>query len=304
MKRIKLFMVMLLSLVGMTATAQQPTLISSTAKPVTSSTLTTGKYLIAAGTTDGSYYFNVNAAKVNAPLSEAQVFTYTSKGLQRKSDNKYVHVSKKNGWFGSTYYTLDASESSQSMTISFSGSAASIQANGRYIVSNGNYADAAGVNNKQSYNWYFYKAAVVTIIYRDVTNSKNINTVTYVGRVGDQLGWPTINGYTRSSEATYTVTGKDGETYTVNYTNDAGKITEGDLKNGRYFMKNTITISSDDAKNDVWMTSYKSLVSLIPGARSFWSMWVVKCVDVANNTYEIYNEGNRNVMTPCTDPYQ
>ena len=48
MKRIKLFMVMLLSLVGMAATAQQPTLKSSTAKPVTSSTLTPGDYLIAA----------------------------------------------------------------------------------------------------------------------------------------------------------------------------------------------------------------------------------------------------------------
>lgn len=295
MKRIKLFMVMLLSLVGMTATAQQPTLISSTAKPVTSSTLTTGKYLIAAGTTDGSYYFNVNAAKVNAPLSEAQVFTYTSKGLQRKSDNKYVHVSKKYGWFGSTYYTLDASESSQSMTISFSSSAASIQANGRYIISNGNNADAAGVNNKQSYNWYFYKAAVMTITYRDVTNNKDINTVTYVGRVGDQLQWPDIDGYTRSSEATYSV--ERDASVTVNYTNDNGKITEGDLKNGRYFMQNTISKC-----DDVWMTSYKSLVSLIPDARSFWSVWVVKCVDVSNNKYEIYNEGNRNVMTPCTKP--
>ncbi len=299
MKRIKLFMVMLLSLVGMTAAAQQPTLKSSTAKPVTSSTLTTGKYLIAAGTTDGSYYFNVNAAKVNAP-STAQVFTYTKDNyLQRKSDNKYVHVSKNYGWLGSTYYTLDASESSQSMTISFSsGSAASIQANGRYIVSNGNNADAAGVNKKQSYNWYFYKAAVVNITYRDVTNNRDINTVTYVGRVGDQLGWPTINGYTLSDTETYSVTGDDNNKI-VNYTNNAGEITEGDLKNGRYFMQNTISKC-----DDVWMTSYKSLVSLIPDARSFWSVWVVKCVDVANNTYVIYNEGNRNVMTPCTNPEQ
>ena len=91
MKRIKLFMVMLLSLVGMTAAAQQPTLLTpSTEQPV--KTLTSGtKYLIAAGTSEGSYYFNVDGAKVNAP-STAQVFTYTkNKYLQRKSDSKYVY---------------------------------------------------------------------------------------------------------------------------------------------------------------------------------------------------------------------
>ena len=302
MKRIKLFMVMLLSLVGMTATAQQPTLKSSTAKPVTSSTLTTGKYLIAAGTTDGSYYFNVNAAKVNAP-STAQVFTYTKNGyLQRKSDSYYVSVSR--NWLFGYYYTLgtSSSSSSQSMTIDFSGEAASIKHTnyGRYIVSNENDADAAGLSETQSYDWYFYKAAVVTITYRDVTNNKDIKTVTYVGRVGDKLEWPAIKGYTLSSEATYTVTGDDNETFTVDYTNDAATIK---LESGRYFMKNTITIDTDNAKNDVWMTSYKSLVSLIPDARSFWSVWVVT-YDADKNTYKIYNEGNRNVMTPCTDPEQ
>ena len=119
-----------------------------------------------------------------------------------------------------------------------------------------------------------------------------------MGRVGDQLEWPTINGYTLSDTETYSVTGDDNNKI-VNYTNNAGEITEGDLKNGRYFMQNTIS-----GINDVWMTSYKSLVSLIPNARSFWSVWVVKCVDVSNHKYEIYNEGHRNVMTPCTDPYQ
>lgn len=310
MKRIKLFMVMLLSLIGMTAAAQQPTLISSTAKPVTSSTLTTGKYLIAAGTTD-SYYFNVGDAKVNAPLSEAQVFTYTVKKqwgqtsyyLQRNinNTNEYVYVDKSWSWSSYDYiYSLTTStSSSQSMTISFnSNSAASIYANDRYIVSNGNDADVAGLSSDQSYDWYFYKAAVVKITYRDVTNNKDINTVTYVGRVGDQLQWPDIDGYTRSSESEATYSVERDASVTVNYTNDNGKITEGDLKNGRYFMQNKAGVE------DVWMTSYKSLVSLIPNARSFWSVWVVKCVDVSNNKYEIYNEGNRNVMTPCTDPYQ
>lgn len=303
MKRIKLFMVMLLSLVGMAATAQQPTLKSSTAKPVTSSTLTPGDYLIAAGTTN-IYYFNVNGAKVNAP-STAQVFTYTSKGLQRKSDNKYVYVSE-NSFLFWTSYTLDVNTSSQSMTISFSDSKASIKpANyNRYIVSNGDNTVAADLssNESESYNWYFYKAAVVNITYRDVTNSEDINTntVTYVGRVGDELQWPAIDGYTLSSEATYTVKGDDNEAITVNYTNDAASIK---LESGRYFMKNTITIDTDNAKNDVWMTSYKSLVSLIPDARSFWSVWVVT-YDADKNTYKIYNEGNRNVMTPCTDPEQ
>ena len=305
MKRIKLFMVMLLSLVGMTAAAQQPTLISSTAKPVTSSTLTTGKYLIAAGTTD-SYYFNVGDAKVNAPSTD-QVFTYTTGNNNKKylhrninNTNKYVYVDKSWSWSSYDYiYSLTTSTSGQSMTIAFnSNSAASIYANGRYIVSNGNDADAAGLSSTQSYDWYFYKAAVVKITYRDVTNKKNINTVTYVGRVGDQLEWPTINGYTLSDTETYSVTGDDNNKI-VNYTNNAGEITEGDLKNGRYFMQNTIS-----GINDVWMTSYKSLVSLIPNARSFWSVWVVKCVDVSNHKYEIYNEGHRNVMTPCTDPYQ
>ena len=298
MKQIKLFMVMLLSLVGMTAAAQQPTLVSSTATPVNKSTLTKGtKYLIAAGPSTDSYYFNVNGAKVNAPLSEAQVFTYTKDNyLQRKSDGKYVNVV----WSGSYYLTT--STSNQSMTISFSGNAASIKPYisdyiDRYIISNGNNTAAAGVNKKQSYNWYFYKAAVVTITYYDETNKKNINTVTYVGRVGDQLEWPTINGYTLSDTETYSVKGDDNNKI-VNYTNNAGEITEGDLKNGRYFMQNKAGVE------DVWMTSYKSLVSLIPNARSFWSVWVVKCVDVSNNKYEIYNEGNRNVMTPCTDPYQ
>lgn len=306
MKQIKLFMVMLLSLVGMTAAAQQPTLVSSTATPVTSLTANT-KYLIAARTTD-SYYFNVGDAKVNvdAPLTQAQIFTYveyeglfqTSYYLQRKSDNYYVYARSN---------SLRASSTPQPMTIEFSGNAASIYANSRYIVSNGNNDAAASVSKTESYDWYFYKAAVVTITYRDETNSKDINTVTYVGRVDDQLGWPTINGYklsdtytvngnTFSSTETYTV--KDGDNVTVNYTNDNGKITEGDLKNGRYFMQNKAGVE------DVWMTSYKSLVSLIPNARSFWSVWVVKCVDVSNNKYEIYNEGNRNVMTPCTDPYQ
>lgn len=298
MKRIKLFMVMLLSLVGMAATAQQPTLKSSTAKPVTSSTLTPGDYLIAAGTTN-IYYFNVNGAKVNAP-STAQVFTYTSKGLQRKSDNKYVYVSE-NSFLFWTSYTLDVNTSSQSMTISFSDSKASIKpANyNRYIISNDNGANAAGLSETQSYDWYFYKAGVVTITYRDVTNNKDIKKVTYVGRVGDELQWPAIKGYTLSSTETYTVKGDDNEAITVKYTNDAATIK---LESGRYFMKNTITIDSDDAKNDVWMTSYKSLVSLIPDARSFWSVWnVTKNED---GTYTIVNEGNRNVMTPCTNPEQ
>lgn len=300
MKQIKLFMVMLLSLVGMTAAAQQPTLLTPSSEKPVKSLVSGTKYLIAAGTTTDSYYFNVGDAKVQAP-STAQVFTYivddqwwsTNYYLKRKSDSKYVYVD----WS----YKLTTSTSSQSMTISFSsGSAASIQANGRYIVSNGNDADAAGVSRKQSYNWYFYKAAVVTITYRDVTNNKDINTVTYVGRVGDQLGWlTTIPGYTLSDTETSSYSVEKDATVTVNYTNDNGKITEGDLKNGRYFMQNTI-----NGLNDVWMTSYKSLVSLIPDARSFWSVWVVKCVDVANNTYEIYNEGNRNVMTPCTNPEQ
>ena len=300
MKRIKLFMVMLLSLVGMTATAQQPTLISSTAKPVTSSTLTTGKYLIAAGTSEGSYYFNVNAAKVKSPSTD-QVFTCTKSGNKyylHRNTNEYVYVNKSRYWFYYTY-SLTTNSSSQSMTIAFnSNSAASIYANDRYIISNDNDADAAGLSETQSYDWYFYKAAVVTITYYDETNKKNINTVTYVGRVGDQLEWPTINGYTLSDTETYSVTGDDNNKI-VNYTNNAGEITEGDLKNGRYFMQNTIS-----GINDVWMTSYKSLVSLIPNARSFWSVWVVKCVDVSNHKYEIYNEGHRNVMTPCTDPYQ
>ena len=300
MKRIKLFMVMLLSLIGMTAAAQQPTLISSTAKPVTSSTLTTGKYLIAAGTSEGSYYFNVNAAKVKSPSTD-QVFTCTKSGNKyylHRNTNEYVYVNKSRYWFYYTY-SLTTNSSSQSMTIAFnSNSAASIYANDRYIISNDNDADAAGLSETQSYDWYFYKAAVVTITYYDETNKKNINTVTYVGRVGDQLEWPTINGYTLSDTETYSVTGDDNNKI-VNYTNNAGEITEGDLKNGRYFMQNKIS-----GLQDVWMTSYKSLVSLIPGARSFWSVWVVKCVDVANNTYVIYNEGNRNVMTPCTNPEQ
>ena len=297
MKRIKLFMVMLLSLIGMTAAAQQPTLIS---KPVTSSTLTTGKYLIAAGTSEGSYYFNVNAAKVKSPSTD-QVFTCTKSGNKyylHRNTNEYVYVNKSRYWFYYTY-SLTTNSSSQSMTIAFnSNSAASIYANDRYIISNDNDADAAGLSETQSYDWYFYKAAVVTITYYDETNKKNINTVTYVGRVGDQLEWPTINGYTLSDTETYSVTGDDNNKI-VNYTNNAGEITEGDLKNGRYFMQNKIS-----GLQDVWMTSYKSLVSLIPGARSFWSVWVVKCVDVANNTYVIYNEGNRNVMTPCTNPEQ
>ena len=300
MKRIKLFMVMLLSLIGMTAAAQQPTLISSTAKPVTSSTLTTGKYLIAAGTSEGSYYFNVNAAKVKSPSTD-QVFTCTKSGNKyylHRNTNEYVYVNKSRYWFYYTY-SLTTNSSSQSMTIAFnSNSAASIYANDRYIISNDNDADAAGLSETQSYDWYFYKAAVVTITYYDETNKKNINTVTYVGRVGDQLEWPTINGYTLSDTETYSVTGDDNNKI-VNYTNNAGEITEGDLKNGRYFMQNKIS-----GLQDVWMTSYKSLVSLIPGARSFWSVWVVKCVDVANNTYVIYNEGNRNVVTSCTNPEQ
>lgn len=306
MKQIKLFMVMLLSLVGMTAAAQQPTLLTpSTEAPVTK--LTSGtKYLIAAGTTD-SYYFNVGDAKVNAPSTD-QVFTYTTGNNNKKylhrninNTNKYVYVDKSWSWSSYDYiYSLTTSTSGQSMTIAFnSNSAASIYANGRYIVSNGNDADAAGLSSTQSYDWYFYKAAVVTITYRDVTNNKDINTVTYVGRVGDKLEWPAIKGYTLSSTETSSYSVEKDATVTVNYTNDKGEITEGDLPNGRYFMKNTISKC-----DDVWMTSYKSLVSLIPNARSFWSVWVVKCVDVSNNKYEIYNEGNRNVMTPCTDPYQ
>ena len=291
---------MLLSLVGMTAAAQQPTLLTpSSEKPVKS--LESGtKYLIAAGTTTDSYYFNVGDAKVQAP-STAQVFTYivdnqwwsTNYYLKRKSDSKYVYVD----WS----YKLTTSTSSQSMTISFSDSKASIKpANyNRYIISNDNGANAAGLSETQSYDWYFYKAGVVTITYRDVTNNKDIKKVTYVGRVGDELQWPAIKGYTLSSTETYTVKGDDNEAITVKYTNDAATIK---LESGRYFMKNTITIDTDNAKNDVWMTSYKSLVSLIPDARSFWSVWnVTKNED---GTYTIVNEGNRNVMTPCTDPEQ
>ncbi|MGN0090534.1 MAG: hypothetical protein ACI36Z_06195 [Alloprevotella sp.] len=311
MKQFKLFLVMLLSLVGMTAAAQQPTLASSSAKPVTKSLSSGTDYLIAAGTgTDGSgtdsYYFNVNEAKVNAPLSTKQVFTYTNNGLQRKSDDrKYVNVSYSN-WS----YTLTSGSSSQTMTMKWSGEAASISPDitslsTYYIISNGDDTDAAGLstNSNKSYTWYFYKAAIVNITYYDETNSRNINTVTYVGRVGDLLTMPEISGYTITSGAeTYHVTGSAN--VTINYTNNAGVVTEGTLKNGRYFMQNTITVNSDATKNDVWMTSYKSLVSLIPDARSFWSVWVVKCVDVSKNKYEIYNEGHRNVMTPCTDPYQ
>lgn len=306
MKRIKLFMVMLLSLVGMTAAAQQPTLKSLPAKPETKLTPGTD-YLIAAGTTTDSYYFNVNAAKVNAPLSEAQVFTYTSKGLQRKSDDrKYVNVSYSN-WS----YTLTSGSSSQTMTMKWSGEAASISPDitswsTYYIISNGDDTDAAGLstNSNKSYTWYFYKAAIVNITYYDVTNKRNINTVTYVGRVGDKLTMPAIEGYSLSSNSNATYNVEGNASVTINYTNNAGVVTEGTLKNGRYFMQNTITVNSDATKNDVWMTSYKSLVSLIPNARSFWSVWVVKCVDPSNNKYEIYNEGHRNVMTPCTDPYQ
>ena len=118
MKQIKSFMVMLLSLVGMTATAQQPTLISSTAKPVTSSTLTTGKYLIAAGTSEGSYYFNVNAAKVKSPSTD-QVFTCTKSGNKyylHRNTNEYVYVNKSRYWFYYTY-SLTTNSSSQSMML-------------------------------------------------------------------------------------------------------------------------------------------------------------------------------------------
>lgn len=294
MKRIKLFMVMLLSLVGMTATAQQPTLISSTAKPVTSSTLTTGKYLIAAGTTTDSYYFNVDEAKVNvdAPLTQAQVFTYTSsKGLQRKSDGNNVYVSR--SWW---IYTLGASTRSQSMTISFNDeNAASIYANSRYIVSNGDNTNAAVLSETQSYNWYFYKAAVVNITYRDVTNNRKINTVTYVCRVGDELQWPDIDGYTLSDTKTYTYNVTGDASVTVNYNNNAGEITEGKLVSGRYF------ISSNSGK---CISSLKSIVSIanVDEARTFWSVWnVTKNED---GTYTIVNEGNSKVMTPCSDPYK
>lgn len=289
---------MLLSLVGMTAAAQLPTVTSPSAKPVTS--LDSGTdYLIAAGTGTNSYYFNVDKAKVNAPLSTQQVFTYTSgKGLQRKSDSKYVYATKN---------TLSTSDSPQAMSISWSdwyGDAARIEPGSlsRYIVSNGDNTYAAGMSRYSlySYNWYFYEAAIVNITYYDETNKRNINTVTYVGRVGDELTMPVISGYTIVSDASYEVTGSTS--VTINYT--TGKVTEGTLANGRYFMQNTITVNSDATKNDVWMTSYKSLVSLIPDARSFWSVWVVKCVDKDNSKYEIYNEGHRNVMTPCTDPYQ
>ena len=296
---------MLLSLVGMTAAAQQPTLTSSSAKPETSLSPDTD-YLIAAGNGTNSYYFNVAEAKVNAPLSTAQVFTYTNNGLRRKSDEKYeyVYVSK-SSYLWWTSYTLTTNSSPQAMTISWkkNSDVARINANDRYIVSNGDNADEATLSSSSSYNWYFYEAAVVNITYVDQTNSRNINTVTYVGRVGDLLTMPEISGYTITSGAeTYHVTGSAN--VTINYTNNAGVVTEGTLKNGRYFMQNTITVNSDATKNDVWMTSYKSLVSLIPNARSFWSVWVVKCVDVSNHKYEIYNEGHRNVMTPCTDPYQ
>lgn len=289
MKQIKLFMVMLLSLVGMTATAQQPTLVSSTATPVNETTLEPGaKYLIAAGTTN-IYYFNVNGAKVNAP-STAQVFTYTILNcLRRNSDNNYVYV-KKNNMSASSSYNY----STMTMDISFnSEDAASIQANSRYIISNGNNTNAASVSSDQSYDWYFYKAAVVNITYRDVTNSEDINTntVTYVGRVGDQLQWPDIDGYTLSSEATYSV--KGDASVTVNYTSNAGTITEAELESGRYF------ISSNSKK---YISSLKSLVSITDEARTFWSVW-----NVTNNgdgTYTIVNEGNSKVMTPCSDPEQ
>ena len=302
MKQFKLFLVMLLSLVGMTAAAQQPTLTSSSAKPVTS--LSSGTdYLIAAGIgTDGngtdSYYFNVADAKVNAPLSTAQVFKYTNNGLRRQSDKNYVYV-KSPSW-SNWSYTLTTNSSSQTMTISWknNSNAARINANDRYIVSNGDDADEATLSSRSSYDWYFYKAAIVNITYYDVTNSRNINTVTYVGRVGDELTMPAIEGYTLSSNSNATYSVKGSADVTINYTNNAGEITEGTLKNGRYFMQNKAGVE------DVWMTSYKSLVSLIPNARSFWSVWVVKCVDVSNHKYEIYNEGHRNVMTPCTDPYQ
>lgn len=295
---------MLLSLVGMTAVAQLPTLTSSSAKPVTS--LSSGTdYLIAAGNGTNSYYFNVAEAKVNAPLSTAQVFTYTNNGLRRQSDKNYVYV-KSPSW-SNWSYTLTTNSSSQTMTISWknNSNAARINANDRYIVSNGDDADEATLSSRSSYDWYFYEAAIVNITYRDVDNSRDINTVTYVGRVDDVLTMPEISGYTITSGAGYTITSgaatydvKGSADVTINYTNDNGKITEGTLKNGRYFMQNKAGVE------DVWMTSYKSLVSLIPNARSFWSVWVVKCVDVSNNKYEIYNEGNRNVMTPCTDPYQ
>ena len=293
---------MLLSLVGMTAAAQQPTLTSSSAKPVTS--LSSGTdYLIAAGIgTDGngtdSYYFNVADAKVNAPLSTAQVFKYTNNGLRRQSDKNYVYV-KSPSW-SNWSYTLTTNSSSQTMTISWknNSNAARINANDRYIVSNGDDADEATLSSRSSYDWYFYKAANVNITYYDVANSRNINTVTYVGRVGDELTMPAIEGYTLSSNSNATYSVKGSADVTINYTNNAGEITEGTLKNGRYFMQNKAGVE------DVWMTSYKSLVSLIPNARSFWSVWVVKCVDVSNHKYEIYNEGHRNVMTPCTDPYQ
>ena len=293
MKRIKLFMVMLLSLVGMTAAAQQPTLISLPATPET--TLEPGaKYLIAAGTTTDSYYFNVEEAKVNAPLSQAQIFTYTEdKCLQRNSDNNYVSVSRY--WFFGYNYTLDASASSQSMTISFSGEAARIKPAdyNRYIVPNGNDAYAAGLSDTKSYDWYFYKAAVVNITYRDVTNNRDINTVTYVGRVGDQLQWPDIDGYTRSSTGTYSV--KGDASVIVNYANNAGEITEGKLVSGRYF------ISSNSGK---CISSLKSIVSIanVDEARTFWSVWNVTKND--DGTYTIVNEGNSKVMTPCSDPYK
>ena len=140
MKQIKLFLVMLLSLVGMTAAAQQPTLASSSAKPVTKSLSSGTDYLIAAGKSTDSYYFNVDEAKVNAPLSTAQVFTYKNNALQRKSDDrKYVNVSYSN-WS----YTLTSGSSSQTMTMKWSGEAASISPditswNTYYIISNGDY---------------------------------------------------------------------------------------------------------------------------------------------------------------------
>lgn len=293
MKNLKLFFLMLLSLVGMAAVAQTPTLKSTLATPVTSLDANTD-YLIAAGTDLKPYYFNVNGAKTQTP-TDAQIFTCEKSGskcyLQRKSDDKYVCVEKNWLVFSLSYkYSLSTNSSPQNLTFGNNNSACSIYANDRYIVSNGDNNSSANLSENQSYDWYFYKAAVVNITYRDVTNGVDLNTITYCGRVGDVLTMPAIDGYTVvSGSGEYKVNGNAN--VTINYNNDNGEI--GKLANGRYYMRS-------NASTTKCISSLKSIVTVVDDARSFWSVWNV--TKNSDGTYTIVNEGNNKVMTPCTDP--
>lgn len=305
MKNMALCLAVLLSLCGVAAMAQAGGIEIPSPKVVQKhgdTVLEAGEeYYICAGNTSGSFYFNTRNEKVSK--DEASTYQLLPSGsgyiLYKTATEAYVkattsEISSVRTQGSATVFTMVQQEGAERFMISYVDNNKAT----RCLLGNGDNSGKPGVSavGEECYDWYFFKsrdAVALTVTYR--CGDEVLGTGEYTFEPGDVLEMPQIEGYVPCGPDGYYTVGEGSVQQTEAFYRRAG---EGILADGYYFMKSGV----GDA--DVWVTSYKELVGLVPESRSFWSVWDVAFVGEsdAGCHYTFRNVGNRDVMSPCSNP--